>query len=171
MKPVRLAVLAATMAVGALHSSQAASIYRWVDGEGIVNYGSVPPEAGPAAKTVRAVSGEPAVAAHETSDERQARRALSEEAQRAEEARLRRQLLSEQIDAERARAELLRAQAAATQTTGANCPADASCEDDGYAVPIVRGYGRAFLPHFHPRPSLRSTSVRSTPLGSSGRPL
>jgi hypothetical protein len=142
----------AALAFGAPWAVSADPIYRWVDAQGVVNYGSRPPETGPESKSVRPVVTEPAVVVHDTPQEKAQREKRAMDAQIAEEARLRRALLEEQIEVQRAQAEALRSQAAAAQAQAPYACDDGSadCYGFGYPVYFARRLARP-RPAFGPR--------------------
>lgn len=112
-------------------SARADSVYRWTDDSGVVNYGSAPPQAGLAQKTVRQVDVTPAVTDHVTPDELRARHDLAQALFAAEDARLQRELLEEQIASEHARAEAYRAQADMLAAQAQQTRAEGACADSG----------------------------------------
>jgi hypothetical protein len=160
MRSKALAILVCGLALGLSLPAGADPIYRWVDAQGTVNYGSKPPESGPSSKTVRVIQAEPAVVVHESAEEKAARAQRLRTAQADEEAWLRRRLIEQQIDAERARAELLRSQAAQSALSPGCGASGVDCDDTGYVV----GWGRrGYRPSVAYPPRARPAPPRSTP--------
>lgn len=138
-------------------------VFRWTDESGVVNYGSAPPQSGPAKKSVRVVDVTPAVTDHASPDELRARHDLAQALFAAEDARLHRQLLEEQIASEHARGEALRAQAdmmAAQSAAEDPCVATNSC---GYSPVVFIGRPLHFRPT-RPIPGLPSRPHRPASL-------
>ena len=150
------------------------SVFRWTDESGVVNYGSAPPQSVSAKKTVRVVDVTPALTDYASPDELRARHDLAQALFAAEDARLRRQLLEEQIATEHARGEALRAQAdmMAAQTIPEDpCIATNSCD---YNPVVFIGRPQHFryirpIPGQPPRPH-RAASLMPTPERPMGLP-
>ena len=149
-------------------SAGADPVYRWTDDTGVVNYGSAPPPAGATKTTVRQIDVTPAVTDVATPDELRARHDLAQVLFAADEARLKRELLEEQIASEHARAQAYKAQAdmfAAQGDQGATQDPCAGSGDCGAypGVFIARGPQmsplRPFRPHVPPFAHVRHEAV------------
>jgi hypothetical protein len=171
MRAIGMVLLAAGLAAGPFAAVHGDPIFRWVDSKGVVNYGNKPPETGPESRSVRAIESDPALVVHETDDEKSARAERLLASQSAEEARLKRKLLEEQIDAERARAELLRAQAAQSQGGSVACnETSADCEYSPYLVAWVRRAPRRDRPYrYLAQPMARPSIAPRTPAFGAAR--
>ena len=142
-------------------SAGADPVYRWTDDTGVVNYGSAPPPAGVAKTTVRKVDVTPAVTDLATPDELRARHDLAQALFAADEARLKRELLEEQVASEHARAQAYKAQADMFAAQG-----DQGATQDPIVF-IARGPQvstlRPFRPHVQPFAHVRHETVPMSP--------
>lgn len=148
-----LPVLAAAMMAAAVYPVHAAS-YRWIDANGVVNFGDNPPATGPIKElreqpalqpdTAAPASPQPSGAAGVTAGER-------ESAEQAAFARLR----QDQADARQQKVDAARARCEAER--GVDCESDAGARafmDGGYGAGVRPAEGGQFGSAFGPAPGV-----------------